>query len=287
MAERKWAYLASIGLGEMPVGRVAAELAALGYHGVELTLAHFDPRSMDPAELQRVASDVKAEGLAISELVVQQDWVLRDEAERRVRIELTKDAVKACADCGIPAINVFSGPAPWDPSAPKLGVDMTEAEAYHMTCAALDEVLQVAEDVDVDVALEAVFGMVARDYYTTMELLRRLPSDRLKINMDPSHFGLYRNDIAMAVKAFGDRIVHVHLKDVIGVPPAVGESFLFPLLGEGLIDWPGFFQALDDIGYAGFCSVEFESFKYFQTVLGGDGVAAAGLSMEQIKALAG
>lgn len=286
MSQRKWAYLASIGFGEMPVRRAAAELAALGYHGIELTLAHFNPTTMNPAALERAVQDVAAEGLAVSELVVQQDWVTREETQRRVRIDLTTDCLRACADCGIPAINVFAGPAPWDPAAPKLGIDVAEDEAYAMTVAAMEEVLAVAEEVDVDVALEAVFGMVARDYYTTLELLRRLPSERLKINMDPSHFRLYRNDVPMAVRNLGHRIVHVHLKDVIGVPPACGDTFLFPLLGEGLVDWPGFFGALDDIGYHGFCSVECESFKYFHTVLAGDGLAAARLSMEQLRRLA-
>lgn len=287
MSERKWAYLASVGLGDMPVRRVAAELAAIGYRGIELTLAHFNPAAMDPAALEHAAQDVAAEGLAISELVVQQDWVTRDETQRRARIDLTKDCLRACADCGIPAINVFAGPAPWDPAAPKLGVDITEDEAYTMAGAAMEEVLAVAEDVGVDVALEAVFGMVARDYYTTAELLRRVPSERFKINMDPSHFQLYRNDVPMAVRNLADRIVHVHLKDVIGVPPTCGDTFLFPLLGEGLVDWPAFFAALDEIGYDGFCSVEFESFKYFSTVLAGDGLAAARLSMEQLRRLEG
>jgi len=71
------------------------------------------------------------------------------------------------------------------------------------------------------------------------------------------------------------------------VPPTCGDTFLFPLLGEGLVDWPAFFAALDEIGYDGFCSVEFESFKYFSTVLAGDGLAAARLSMEQLRRLEG
>lgn len=269
----------------MSAERVAGCLAELGYGAVEWTLAHFDPRAKSPAELERVVRASVSAELEVSEVVVQQDWLTRDEAARRERIELTKDVLRACADCGIPAVNVFSGPAPWDPAAPKLGRDMSEGEAYELAVSALGEVLEVAESVGVDVALEAVFEMVCRDYYTTRELLARVPSPRLKINMDPSHYALYRNDVPMAVHSLSDRIVHVHLKDVIGVPPAVGETFIFPLLGEGLVDWARFFAALDAVGYSGVCSVEFESFRYYQTVLGGDPVAAARVSMEQIRAL--
>ncbi len=287
MATRKWAYLASLGFSSMPAEAVVGRLAELGYAGVEWTLAHFNPRAHPPAELQRVVEVTKAAGLGVSELVAQQDVVTLDEAARKDRIALTIDCVRACADCGIPAVNVFSGPAPWDPSAPKLGKDITEGAAMDQVESAFAEILSVAEDVGVDLALEAVFGMACRDYYTTAELLRRLPSPRMNINMDPSHLALYRNDVGMAVRAYGKRIVHVHLKDVIGVPPDCGDSFLFPLLGEGLVDWPGFVGHLDSIGYDGYLSVEFESFKYYETVLKGDPVAAARLSMEQIRALMG
>jgi len=285
MAERKWAYLASLGFAGMPPEKVVGHLAELGYSGVEWTLAHFNPRAHSPAELQRTVNVTVAAGLGVSELVAQQDLVTFDEAARKERIALTKDCVRACADCGIPAVNVFSGPAPWDPAAPKLGTDITEGAALDMAEAGFAEILSVAEDVGVDLALEAVFGMACRDYYTAAELLRRLPSPRMNVNMDPSHLALYRNDVGMAVRALGGRLVHVHLKDVIGVAPACGDTFLFPLLGEGLVDWPGFVGHLDAIGYDGYLSVEFESFKYYETVLKGDPVAAARLSMEQIRAL--
>lgn len=287
MATRKWAYLASLGFAGMPAEQVVGHLAALGYHGVEWTLAHFHPGAHSPAQLARVAEVTREAGLGLSELVVQQDLVTLDEAARKERIALTIDCVRACADCGIPAVNVFTGPAPWDPAAPKLGRDITEGAAMDLVESAFSEILSVAEDVGVDLALEAVFGMACRDYYTTQELLRRLPSPRMNINMDPSHLVLYRNDVGMAVRAYGERIVHVHLKDVIGVPPDCGDSFLFPLLGEGLVDWPGFVGHLDAIGYDGYLSVEFESFGYYQAVLKGDPVAAARLSMEQIRALMG
>lgn len=54
---------------------------------------------------------------------------------------------------------------------------------------------------------------------------------------------------------------------------------------DGNVDWSAFFNALDEINYTGFCSVEFESFSYLENVLGGDIEAAARLSMKQIDSL--
>jgi sugar phosphate isomerase/epimerase len=75
----------------------------------------------------------------------------------------------------------------------------------------------------------------------------------------------------------------VHLKDAVGVPR--NGWFVFPLLGEGLVPWAEFFQALDGIGYRRYCSVEFESFTYHDRVLHGNTEEAARISRAQINEL--
>ena len=60
---------------------------------------------------------------------------------------------------------------------------------------------------------------------------------------------------------------------------------MFPLLGEGLVQWKEFFAALERIGYKGFMSVEFESFRYYSRILGNDPVKAARLCMSQLEQL--
>ena len=63
------------------------------------------------------------------------------------------------------------------------------------------------------------------------------------------------------------------------------EDFAFPMIGGGVIDWSAFVDALDDIGYEGVLSVEFEAFKYYDRVLKNDPARAAAISMEQIRSL--
>lgn len=286
MPARRYAFLAGLGFAGMEPAEVVGTLAGLGYDGVEWTLAHFNPQTQSPAALAQVAEATRGAGLAISELVVQQDLVQRDAMEMDARCRLIEDCAKAAADNAIPALNLFTGPAPWDPSAPQLGRDIAHGEAWGLVRRAFERVLAVAEETKVYLAVEAVWGMLARDYYTLMELFRQVDSPYLAVNMDPSHFALYRNDVAWSVRQLADRIVHVHLKDAIGLDTRQPGDFIFPLLGEGMVDWPSFFAALDEIGYAGYCSVEFESFAYYERVLGRDPKEAARLSMEQIRALA-
>ena len=283
---RHYGFLAGLDFATMPAARVADELAALGYVAVSWPLARFDPTTTSAAERRRLVSETRTAGLAVSEWVVQLDFVHLDAAVRERRLARAADAVRAVADLDlggqpIPApVNLFTGPAPWDPAAPRLGHDLTEGQAWEMVRDAFDVLVPVAEEAGVDLAVEGVFGHLVHDYYTTLELLRHYDSPRLGINLDPSHGILVGNDIPWVVRQWGPRIRHIHLKDAVGRPGMFGETFIFPLLGEGQVPWAEFFAALDAIGYEGYLSVEFESWDYYRQVLASDPVAAARLSME-------
>ncbi len=288
---RRYGFLAGLDFAPLPAARVADELAALGYVAVSWPLARFDPSTTSVADRRRLAGDTHAAGLAVSEWVVQLDFVHPDAAVRRERLGRAAGALRAVAELdlggqSVPApVNLFSGPAPWDPAAPRLGRELTEGQAWDMVRAAFDVLVPLAEEVGVDLAVEGVFGHLVHDYYTTLELLRHYQSPRLGVNFDPSHGILVGNDIPWAVRQWGSRIRHIHLKDAVGRPGMFGETFIFPLLGEGQVPWAGFFAALDDIGYQGHLSVEFESWDYYRQVLGGDPVAAARLSLELLRRL--
>jgi len=283
----KIAFLASLGYAGWEPERVLDSLKELGYEGVEWTLNHFNPRTKSPAELAALVSLSESKGLPVSEVVVQQDFVTRDETVRRDRLDLVKDCIQAASDAGVSTLNLFTGPAPWDPSAPQLGRDISEGEAWCLVEQAFAELVPLAVEREVYLAVEAVFGHTCRDFYTMKFLLDAFPSEYLGVNMDPSHYALYGNDVPWAVRQLGDKIKHVHLKDVVGKPGRPGDTFLFPLLGEGIIDWTAFFDALDEIGYDGFCSVEFEAFRYAHLVLHDDPVKVAALGLEQWRALRG
>ncbi|MGD9556516.1 MAG: sugar phosphate isomerase/epimerase family protein [Mangrovibacterium sp.] len=91
-------------------------------------------------------------------------------------------------------------------------------------------------------------------------------------NYDPSHLGYQGVDYIKFIYEFADRIFHVHMKDVhwsdqpmdIGVfggHTEFGDNrryWNFRSLGRGRIDFEGIIRALNDIGYAGPLSVEWE-----------------------------
>jgi sugar phosphate isomerase/epimerase len=284
---RNYGFLAGLDFVHMPVSQVVQSLAKVGYQAVSWPLSRFDPATTSPTERFDIVLQTRAAGLAIGEWVLQLDYVSLDADLRRRRIEHSTEAMRSIADIdpGAP-INLFTGPAPWDPASPRLGKDMTEGQAWDMLSEAFDVFVPLAENLGLRLAVEGVFGHLVHDYYTTRELLHLYPSPNLGVNFDPSHGLLYGNDIPWAIQQLGRKIFHVHLKDAVGRPGGLpGETFLFPLLGEGEVPWPGFFESLDAIDYTGYLTIEFESYTYYKNVLKNNPVAAAQLSMDLVKSL--
>ena len=279
--------MVTLDFGQWEAEKVAGTLADLGFKGVEWTLAHFDIARMSDKQLKSVVDSTHKYGLEVSELCIQQDLVHFDAEFRKKKIELTKNIMIKAAQCGIEIVNLITGPASFfNEGAPSLHKEIQEGQAWEMVFAAFDEFVPLAEKHNVRIAMEAVFSMVCRDYYSLKELLDHYDSEYLGVNMDPSHLALYDNDIPWVVKQLGKKNIHTHIKDVAGKPGAfIGDGFVFPLLGEGKINWNEFFAALDDTGYEGYLSLEFESFGYYEQILDCDPVKAAAISKEQLDKL--
>ena len=245
------------------------------------------------SEIKDVVRISKEHGLEVTEVVVQKDLVMLDEKERQANIDYVLKCIEVYGQAGIPVINLFTGPRPWIENAILVGKDLSESQAWDMVFEAFDQFVPAAEKQGIALAVEGVWGHVCRDFYTTQFLINRYNSPILGVNYDPSHDILNGNtDVAWAIKQWGkERIKHVHLKDAAGwyCKDTVGvmkdTRFVFPLLGEGKIDWKAFIAAMDEIGYEGGMVVEFESFDYLAKILDGDIHKAAQISMDHIKKL--
>jgi sugar phosphate isomerase/epimerase len=122
-------------------------------------------------------------------------------------------------------------------------------------------------------ALEVHPTEIAFDIHSahmTLKALNHHPA--FGFNFDPSHFGYQGVDYVRFIYEFSDRIFHVHMKDVYwsDAPGAVGvfgghmdfgdnrRYWNFRSLGRGKIDFENIIRALNDIGYKGPLSVEWE-----------------------------
>ena len=259
--------------------RLCTFLKETGYDSVELISDIIFANGKDGSDFRAAADEA---GLSISELLVQRDFVVLDRDQRKENIRITEENMKKAAATGVDTVNFFTGPVPWMPDSITVGKQVSMGDAWGMVFEAFDALLPVAEKLGVKIAVENVWGMLVHDFYTNKYLIDHYDSDFLGVNLDPSHDILYGNtDTAFIVKSWGKKVFHVHVKDAVGVA-GLG-TFVFPVLGEGNVNFKAFFDALKKIGYEGTASVEFESWAYRQNILGGSHAASAAPSLEFLK----
>ncbi|MCA9995615.1 MAG: TIM barrel protein, partial [Anaerolineales bacterium] len=133
-------------------------------------------------------------------------------------------------------------------------------------------ILDVFDEVGVKFALEVHQGEIAYDYWTTKEALKAINHrEAFGINFDPSHLYWQMVDPVEFVYEFADRIYHMHVKEsvrlingrnsIVGSHKFFGDhrrgwDFVSP--GRGGVPFERVFRALNDIGYSGPWSIEWE-----------------------------
>jgi sugar phosphate isomerase/epimerase len=126
---------------------------------------------------------------------------------------------------------------------------------------------------DVWFGLEVHPTEIAFDISSTARALTAIRNHpRFGFNYDPSHFGYQHVDYIQFLRQFRDRIFHVHMKDVYwsAIPTKSGvfgghldfghpeRYWDFRSLGHGCIDFKAIIRTLNEIGYDGPLSVEWE-----------------------------
>ncbi|MBQ7719770.1 MAG: sugar phosphate isomerase/epimerase [Clostridia bacterium] len=251
---RKTGFFANGSFREHSLAEACAILKNIGYDAIELDMGWIG--GVGAEEAVRTVSE---SGLILSEVMLQYDYVCMDRSESEANISKTEEDIRRCADAGIGVFNLFTGPRPWIKNKVIIGENMTMGQAWEMVFSAFDRLVPLATKLGVKLAVENVWGMLCHDFYTASYLIGRYGSPCLGVNFDPSHDQLAGNtDMEFIVRSWGkERIKHVHLKDAAGTQKA--GLFTFPPLGEGYVDWNGFFKGLDEIGYDGVLSVEYEA----------------------------
>jgi sugar phosphate isomerase/epimerase len=149
-------------------------------------------------------------------------------------------------------------------------------------------ILDVFEEVDVNFGLEVHPTEIAFDIATSARALEAVNQHRrFGFNYDPSHLGYQGVDYVRFIRQFGNRIYHVHMKDawwghgdgsvgVFGGHTNFADPrryWDFRSLGHGDIKFEDIIVALNDVGYTGPLSIEWEDAR-MDRVHGGTEAAA-------------
>jgi sugar phosphate isomerase/epimerase len=244
----------SVALHRDPIATAIDKVAAAGYRGIELnaeTLSWAEPHvtPATPAEARRVIAARCAAGLAITAVGAHIPMLFESAERRRAAIAYVVGCIALARDVGSPVVHILSGEQPRGTGA---------AESWGWFADAVAECGAAAKAAGVVLAIEAIAGHRFHAVADYALLARDLPGTDIRVNFDPSHLFVQGEDPLRLVAEQGDRIAHMHAKDVKGRFP----DFAFPPLGQGGIDFEALFAALRRAGYDGAVSVEYEAQEF-------------------------
>ncbi len=283
---------------DLPLADLAIRLSAWGFDGVELACwgDHFEVEKAlaDPGYVksrrslldehglgcwaigahlvgQAVADPIDARHQAILPAEVWGDG--EPEGVRRRAADRMKDTARAAAALGVTVVNGFTGSPIWHMlySFPPNDFEAV-GRGYDEFAERWGPIIDVFDEEGVRFALEVHPTEIAYDFVTTRKALAAVGRrSGFGINLDPSHFAHQFLDAAAFAVEFADRIYHVHVKDsrrlldgrssILGShlnfgEPERGWDFVSP--GHGDVNFEGLFRALNQIGYVGPLSIEWE-----------------------------
>ena len=211
--------------------------------------------------------DPRLDGFAPIELAGKPEEI------RKWAIKEVKATARAAAAMGCKIVTGFMGSPIWKYwySFPQTSDEMVE-EGYDEIVKNWSPIFDVFDEVGVRFALEVHPTEIAFDYWTTKKLFEKF-EDRptLGLNYDPSHLLWNMLDPLVFARDFAEKIYHVHIKDVklnldgrngiLGSHIAFGNTrrgwnFVSP--GHGGVDFDGVIRELNQAGYDGPLSVEWE-----------------------------
>ncbi len=90
-------------------------------------------------------------------------------------------------------------------------------------------------------------------------ILENSNSDHVKFLLDIAHYHQGGGDPAQAIMKYKDRLKALHLKDVRPKGGSDPKAYTFVELGQGKVDLPAVFKALDDVNFKGWGIVELDA----------------------------
>ncbi len=283
---------------DLPLETLAAKASEWGYDGLELACwgDHFDVREAARSKtycrekldlLKRYGLRVWAisnhlAGQAVCDPIDERHKAIlpphvwgngKPEQVRARAAQEMKDTARAAANLGVKVVNGFTGSPIWHllysfpPVDPK-----TIEEGFAEFADRWNPILDAFKKHRVRFALEVHPTEIAFDIVTAQRALKALKNRReFGFNFDPSHLEWQGVDPTVFLRTFRNRIYHVHMKDAavtLDGTSGILASHLnfgdprrgwdFRSLGRGDVDFESIIRALNEIGYRGPLSVEWE-----------------------------
>jgi len=244
----------------------------MGADGVQIyaVKGEMDPANLSPAARKELKAYIDSLGLQISALCGDLGGHgFQDKQENAFKIEKSKRILDLAVELGTNVVTTHIGVVPNDVHDP----------VYAEMQRACEELGVYAKQMGAYFAVETGPETAAH----LKQFLDSLSTDGVSVNFDPANMVMVTgDDPVQGVHILKDYIVHTHVKDgirlrqvdprevygALGYEPmsheriaeaaTSGPTYRELALGEGHVDFARYFQALKDIGYNGYLTIERE-----------------------------
>ncbi len=229
-----------------PLDEVIRRLARIGYDGIEIGCAapHAWPAHLDASRRRALRDLMESEGIACASLLPAPGGGPGNNPasplpeERAATIAHYKEVIDLAADLGSRRVLYVAG---WR----VFGTE--QKQAYEWTLAAITDIAKHAAERGVTMCIEptSADSNLIDTSYEALQLRADSGADNVRVMFDTYH-ALYRNEPSSDyVYEMGPHLGHVHFADTDRLPP-----------GEGKVDWFGVMQALRDVKFDGYVTME-------------------------------
>jgi len=247
-----------------PWPKIMDEIAEAGYSYTEL-----GPYGFYPTEPKRLASEFQSRGLTVEAGFVFQ--ILHDPAKTDTVLDNAARTVQLLSAVGgryLVTIDHISEERMATAGRRDLAKKLSESQFEHMI-GLIDRIADIALAAGVKPVVHQHAGCYIEFEDEIEGVLQRLDPERVGICIDTGHTYYAGMDPVETLKTYADRLDYVHFKDIdekvfrrvlgekIRFFEACGQGVMCPI-GRGIIDYPAVKQALEEIGYHGFITVEQE-----------------------------
>jgi L-ribulose-5-phosphate 3-epimerase len=245
----------------------------LGADGVQIYAVDGEmaPENLTSATRKELKDYISSLGLEISALCGDLGGHgFQDRKMNPQKIEKSKRILDLAVDLGTNIVTTHIGIIPEDPAAPVFESMQKACEELGVYAKSLNAYFAIETGPETSLRLKT--------------FLDTLSTNGVSVNFDPANMVMVTGDDPVeGVKLLKDYIIHTHVKDGVRNKPVdprdvygtlgygggvdheqiakmvtEGEYFRELPLGEGKVDFPSYFAALQEIGYQGYLTIERE-----------------------------
>lgn len=249
--------------GQIPYRQVLDEIAGAGYAGTEL-----GPVGYFPAEPNRLRTELSARGLQLvaSFVPIPLAHPERHEAAYQEAMKVARLLAQSGARLIVLADEMCEARMAVSGRVDEARDGMSDAQ-WEGAARILGRISEACRELGLSVVFHHHAGTFVETPKEIARLCESTDPDLLGLCLDTGHYLFGGGDPADAVRLYGPRIRHLHLKDVqlpileaarrdaVGFLEAVRRG-VFCELGEGVIDLDGVIRGMGAAGYSGWAVVE-------------------------------